>query len=147
MRAVILVVLVAACGGDGKKAEEPRPIVANEPAPEPEPTPAPATQPSGGDEGEPTPRAVSGGPLGIPECDHFVRLYRICISQMPGADEPTTRDALEQAVIQMEDAFRQMANDPAQRGSLAQTCRDMPAQIGQSLEPMCPGVWPAPAGP
>lgn len=68
-------------------------------------------------------------PIGVPECDEFLRLYAKCIDEkLPEAVQETSRNALRTSA----EAWRQAAATPAGQEGLAQACRTARDAVSES---------------
>jgi uncharacterized protein (DUF2236 family) len=68
-------------------------------------------------------------PVGVAECDTFIRNYEACVGKMPGAQ----RDQLASAITQMRTSWRQAATNPQSRAALPQQCTMMSQQMKQQM--------------
>jgi hypothetical protein len=68
-------------------------------------------------------------PVGVAECDAFLRNYDACVGRMPGAQ----RDQMAASISQMRSAWRQAAASPQARAALPQQCAMMSQQMKQQL--------------
>lgn len=74
--------------------------------------------------------AQTPAPVGVAECDDFITKYEQCLNGQVPAEQRATFAA---SITQMRDAWRQAAQNPQTRGTLATQCTQMGAQMGQSM--------------
>lgn len=73
---------------------------------------------AGGNKGGGT--TASGTEVGVPECDAYLKKYEACLNdKMPAA----ARDASRSAMETQRKAWRDAANNPAQKASLGAACK------------------------
>ncbi len=74
--------------------------------------------------------AQAPAPIGVAECDDFVTKYEQCLNTSVPADQ---RAMYAGSITQMRDAWRQAAQNPQTRATLASQCTQMGASMGQSM--------------
>lgn len=74
--------------------------------------------------------AQTPAPIGVAECDDFITKYEQCLNtRVPEAQ----RGTFAASITQMRDSWRQAAQNPQTRPTLASQCTQMGAQMAQSL--------------
>ncbi len=74
--------------------------------------------------------AQTPAPIGVPECDDFLTAYDQCLNNNVPA---SARAQVGAAITQMRDAWRQAAQNPQARASLAPQCTQMRQTMAQSM--------------
>lgn len=74
--------------------------------------------------------AQTPAPVGVAECDNFITKYEQCLNGQVPAEQRATFAA---SITQMRDSWRQAAQNPQARATLATQCTQMGAQMGQSM--------------
>lgn len=98
------------------------------------PSPAPPTPAGGATTGMAAPAAATstGGDIGIPECDDFLRKYEACVAQhVPAA----SKAQFEQGMAQWRTAWKSAAAQPAARPSLVTACQQAMASTKMATTP------------
>ena len=62
---------------------------------------------------------ATGDKIGVPECDDFIAKYEACTDKVPEAGRAQYKDAL----AQWRKSWKQLAANPATRGTLAAACK------------------------
>src|SRR6185436_18832011 len=75
--------------------------------------------------------ASSGDKIGIPECDDFIAKYEACVT---GKVPEQARAAYQTALKQWKDSWKQMANNPQTKGTLAAACKSAREQQETALK-------------
>ena len=75
--------------------------------------------------------ASSGDKIGIPECDDFIAKYETCVT---GKVPEQARAAYQTALKQWKDSWKQMANNPQTKGTLAAACKSAREQQETALK-------------
>jgi hypothetical protein len=124
----------AACGGSGKPAETPRPVVENVPPADAAPPPAPDAAPA-------VASAVASA-TGIPECDlYLAEVERLAQCEAMPAE---ARDAMKQAAESLRSAFQQEAEIPPEaRKAAGEACLQAVEAIRQAGSSMGCAAPPA----
>jgi hypothetical protein len=79
----------------------------------------------------PAATTASGDKIGVPECDDYLTKYEACVSgKVPAAAREQYNSALEQT----RKSWRQLADNPQTRSTLAQACKMANDQAKQSLK-------------
>src|SRR5688500_3639629 len=64
--------------------------------------------------------AASGGEIGVPECDEYLKKYEKCVTEkVPEAARPQ----MKQSVETMRTSWKQAASNPASKAALGQGCK------------------------
>ena len=63
--------------------------------------------------------ATSGDKIGVPECDDFIAKYEACTDKVPEAGRAAYKDAL----AKWRASWKQLAANPATKGTLAAACK------------------------
>lgn len=79
-----------------------------------------------------TTTASSGEKIGVPECDDFIAKYEACVS---GKIPAEARAQWNMGLQQWRTQWRQLAQNPQTRGTLAQACKMAAQQTEQSMKP------------
>ena len=61
----------------------------------------------------------TGDKIGVPECDDFIAKYEACTDRVPEAGRAQYKDAL----AQWRKSWKQLAANPATKGTLAAACK------------------------
>jgi hypothetical protein len=61
----------------------------------------------------------AGDKIGVPECDDFIAKYEACADKVPDAARAQYKDAL----AQWRKSWKQLAANPATKGTLAAACK------------------------
>jgi hypothetical protein len=72
----------------------------------------------------------SGEKIGIPECDDFIAKYEACVSKAPEAQ----RAQFQAGLKQWRDSWRQLAQNPMTKGTLAAACKQAAEQAKTSMK-------------
>lgn len=79
----------------------------------------------------PTTTASSGEKIGIPECDNFITKYDACVAgKVPEAQRAQYQSTLKQ----WRDTWRQLAQNPMTKGTLAAACKQAAEQAKTSMK-------------
>lgn len=74
--------------------------------------------------------ASTGGEIGVPECDEYIKKYEACImSKVPEAQRAMYKPTLEQ----MRSSWKQAASNPQTKTALASGCKTATETAKQSL--------------
>lgn len=74
--------------------------------------------------------ASTGGEIGVPECDEYIKKYEACImSKVPEAQRAMYKPTLEQ----MRSSWKQAASNPQTKAALASGCKTATETAKQSL--------------
>jgi hypothetical protein len=66
-----------------------------------------------------TTTSSTGDKIGVPECDDFIAKYEACTDKVPEAGRAQYKDAL----AQWRKSWKQLAANPATKGTLAAACK------------------------
>jgi len=79
----------------------------------------------------PTTTASTGEKIGIPECDDFITKYDACVSaHVPEAQRAQYKESL----TQWRKTWRQLAENPMTKGTLAAACKQAAAEAKTSMK-------------
>lgn len=78
-----------------------------------------------------TTTASTGEKIGIPECDDFITKYDACVS---GKVPEAQRAQYQSTVKQWRDTWRQLAQNPMTKGTLAAACKQAAEQAKTSMK-------------
>jgi len=74
--------------------------------------------------------ASTGGEIGVPECDEYIKKYEACImSKVPEAQRAMYKPTLDQ----MRSSWKQAASNPQTKAALASGCKTATETAKQSL--------------
>ena len=125
--------LLAACGSDSNTTNGTTNTGnANRAANTSTSTPAGNTSVTTSNSGTTVTATVSGDKIGVAECDDFIAKYEACISSKVPAEG---RAQWNTALAQWRTSWRQLAENPQTRSSLAQACKMAADQSRQSMKP------------
>jgi hypothetical protein len=78
-----------------------------------------------------TTTASAGDKIGIPECDDFIAKYEACVT---GKVPEVARASYQASLKQWRDSWRQMAENPQTKGTLAAACKQAREQQENALK-------------
>lgn len=78
-----------------------------------------------------TTTASTGDKIGVPECDDFIAKYEACVS---GKVPELARAQYQTMLKQWRDSWRQLAQNPQTKGTLAAACKQAAEQQAAALK-------------
>ena len=78
-----------------------------------------------------TTTTTAGEKIGVPECDDFISKYDACVSSKVPEQ---ARAQYKSAVAQWRSSWKQLAENPATKGTLAAACKQAAAQQETALK-------------
>jgi hypothetical protein len=85
----------------------------------------------GGDDKAAPSAAAPAAVTGVAECDAYLAKAESCIPHIPEASRPT----MEKAIKDQRDGFKQLAQNPDAKGTLATSCKQL--TDGLAKNPLC----------